>query len=186
VRALAGGDVSALAALYDAHAPALLALATCILRDPAEAEDLVHDVFLEIWQRIWSYDESRGSVRAWLLVRLRSRAIDRLRGRHLWAELLAGLRAGGVDGGAMQQSGIAEREWDRRRARSGVAGLTPAQREVIELAFFDGLSFREIGERLAVPTGTVKSRMASAVAALRRHLQPEPAGRSTSTSEGDP
>jgi RNA polymerase sigma-70 factor (ECF subfamily) len=79
VAAIARGDEGALAALYDRHAPAMLGVAIRVLRDRPDAEDLVHDVFVEAWQRSTSYDAARGSVRSWLLLRVRSRGIDRLR-----------------------------------------------------------------------------------------------------------
>ena len=76
VRAIASGDTRALAALYDRHAPLMLGLARRIVGGTSEAEDIVHDVFVEAWRRASDYDESRGSVKAWLLLRTRSRAID--------------------------------------------------------------------------------------------------------------
>src|ERR1700760_2526308 len=77
VNGAAAGDRDCLAGLYDRYAPALLAIGRRILGDRREAEDLLHDVFIEVWRQAGDYDESRGSVRAWLLMRMRSRALDR-------------------------------------------------------------------------------------------------------------
>ena len=78
LRRLQRGDTAAMGALYDRYAPQLLALAVRMLRSEREAEDLLHDLFLEAWQNVRQYDETKGTVRTWLFVRLRSRALDRL------------------------------------------------------------------------------------------------------------
>lgn len=171
LEAMADGDRTALARLYDRHAPLLLALATRMLGAEAEAEDLVHDVLLEVWQRAGDYDPARGSVRTWLCMRTRSRALDRLRSR-------ARLRSS-TDGHhpALESSERAERADepaedpaltpDRRRVHGAMSDLPPSQREVLALTYFEGLSSAEIATRLGVPQGTVKSRVAAAMAKLR-------------------
>jgi RNA polymerase sigma-70 factor (ECF subfamily) len=164
---LAGGDVGGLEALYDAHAAGLLALANRILRDPTEAEDLVHDLFVEIWQRISTYDPQRGSVRSWLLIRLRSRAIDRLRSRQARSSTTAQFAAASIAGKAMDHA----RTVDQRRAMLGLDEITELQREVLSLAYFQGLSLNEISEHCGIPLGTVKSRLSAAIAALRKNLR---------------
>lgn len=162
------GDREALGGLYDRHAPAMLCLASRILRDRREAEDLVHDVFVEAWRKAASFSEDRGSVRAWLLVRTRSRAIDRLRNlevahRHARCEW-----EGAKDAPLAAPADDPSTSPDQRRARAALAGLPEAQREVLELAFFEGLSCSEIARRCGAPLGTVKSRLSAGMRELRR------------------
>jgi RNA polymerase sigma-70 factor (ECF subfamily) len=168
VAALVRGDRSAMAALYDRHAPLLMALAVRMLQDRAAAEELLHDVFLEAWHHARDYDVSRGTVRAWLLTRTRSRALDRRAARARQARV--------VEQASLEQApervsdgGVA---FDAERVRREMASLPAELIEVLELAYFEGLSSSEIAGRLEIPTGTVKSRMARALAALREQLGP--------------
>ena len=175
VRAIANGDTAALAALYDRHAPLMLGLARRIVIGKAEAEDIVHDVFVEAWRRAADYDENRGSVRAWLLLRTRSRAIDFRKsagvartvatGDQDWLAALADPRADDSEAP------------DRSRLRQRLAALNAEQREVLWLGYFEGLSSSEIATRVGVPLGTVKSRVAAALSALRLALADRQGGR---------
>lgn len=160
--AVARGDVDAFAAIYDHYAPLMFGVARRMLADTAAAEDLVHDVFIEAWRHAGSYAQERGSVRAWLLIRLRSRALDRLRAERV-------RRRKQEPGLAMGQARAEDpqRVCDRRRAIEALAGLDTLQRETIVLAYFEGLSAREIAERLQAPIGTVKSRIAAGLLRLR-------------------
>lgn len=170
VRAIAAGDRAGLAALYDRYAPILLGLAMRIIRDRREAEDLLHDVFLEVWRSARDYDLTRGRVRTWLVVRMRSRALDVLKSARV------SRRSG--DAEALDRM-VAEPEPgeapDRRRVRAVLAELTAEQRRVLELAYFDGLSCSEIATQLAIPIGTVKSRLAAGLGRLRQLLGARPA-----------
>jgi RNA polymerase sigma-70 factor (ECF subfamily) len=170
IAATAGGDEQALAALYDRHAAALLGVALRILKSRQDAEDLVHDVFVEAWQRAGDFDERRGSVRGWLLVRARSRAVDRLRS-------LEAARRRGLLARADISEGEASVEpiWDgldRARAKRALDSLPEAQRALVELAYFEGLSCSEMAERCGIPIGTVKSRLSAGMAKLRQELAP--------------
>jgi RNA polymerase sigma-70 factor (ECF subfamily) len=163
--ASARGDETALGRLYDRHAPAMLGVASRILRGRQDAEDLVHDVFVEAWQKAGDYDARRGSVRSWLLVRVRSRGIDRLR------SLEAARRAAMIPPGAEEDR--SEPRWDgpdRERARVALAALPDEERRLVELGYYEGLSCAEMAQRVGIPIGTVKSRLAAAVAKLRRSL----------------
>jgi RNA polymerase sigma-70 factor (ECF subfamily) len=171
VTAMASGDASGLERLYRRHAPMLLGLARRILRDAASPEDLVHDVFLEVWRRASSYEPQRGSVRAWLLLRLRSRAIDRLRNARLRE------RAPWIDATllALDDMGNAQFERllaapDRARVERALASMSADHRDVLWLAYYEGLTMSEIAARLAIPLGTVKSRTQAALARLRAVL----------------
>jgi RNA polymerase sigma-70 factor, ECF subfamily len=168
VSAVVKGDRGALAGLYDRHSPILLALGMRILADRAMAEDVLHDVFLEAWHHAAEFDGGRGTVRAWLITRMRSRCLDR-RGKVVRGARLAEAAARESPGGA--SDGIAGA--DRDRVRRGVAGLPEDLAVVIDLAYFDGLSATEIAARVGVPVGTVKSRLARAIANLRAQLRPE-------------
>jgi RNA polymerase sigma-70 factor, ECF subfamily len=174
VSAIANGDTRALAALYDRHAPLMLGLARRIVLGKPEAEDIVHDVFVEAWRRAADYDENRGSVKSWLLLRTRSRAIDFRKsagvartvptGDGEWLAALADPRADDSEAP------------DRARLRQRLSMLTAEHREVLWLGYFEGLSSSEMAARIGVPIGTVKSRVAAALAALRRALSDAPEG----------
>lgn len=167
---MAAGNTEALAALYDAHAGPMFALAQRVLGDRRDAEDLVHDVFLEAWRRAAGYDPTRGSVRSWLLVRVRSRALDRRRALEV-AQRHAG--------GALQAPPAVAPDHPelaligrvtRARALEAIAALPESQREIVRLSCLEGLTSREIAAQEGLPVGTVKSRLARALAQLRLRL----------------
>jgi RNA polymerase sigma-70 factor (ECF subfamily) len=175
VRAAAAGDREALGVLYDRFAPSMLAVAHRILRGRREAEDVVQDVFLEAWHRARYYDRERGTVRTWLMLRLRSRALDRLRS----ARRTAGVSLD--DAGALQQPNAQDEVAmapDGHVLHRALAELPDDQRTVLELGYFSGYTCAEIAARLELPVGTVKSRMSRAVAQLRAQLQREEGERS--------
>lgn len=161
---VAGSDQAAIGALYDRLAPSMLRMAYRMLRSQREAEDLVHDVFVEAWAHAHRYDAGRSSVRSWLMLRLRSRALDRLRSERRSSRLVFDERQftaandpAAVSDGHLLQGLIAE--------------LPTELREVIELAYFAGYSSSEMARELAIPVGTVKSRVSRALTILRRRLQ---------------
>ena len=161
---VAGGDRQALALLYDRLAPLLRALARRML-GPGDAEDLVHDVFLEVWRNAGDHDAARAPVRLWMLMVLRSRALDRLGSAR---------RARRATTAAMEEP-RPEREDaslgpDRAAAVRALATLPPEQRRALELGYFDGLSSSEIARITEVAIGTVKSRVAAGLAKLRAAL----------------
>jgi RNA polymerase sigma-70 factor (ECF subfamily) len=165
--ALARGDKQALGQLYDRQGPLLLALGLRILGDRAVAEDVLHDVFLEAWHHAREFDPARGTVRAWLVTRMRSRCLDR-RTTATRQQRLA-------EDAARQQDTTASPEQaaapvDGVRVRTQLGALSPDLAAVVELAYFDGLSSSEIARRLQIPIGTVKSRMARALESLRQAL----------------
>ncbi len=161
----AAGDRDCLAELYDRYASACLAIGRRILGDRREAEDLLHDVFLEAWRQAGDYDEGRGTVRSWLLMRMRSRALDRRKAAAFArrADLPANDSAGEV-AAPLEDPTLGP---DRSAVRRALALLPVEQRQVLELGYFEGLSSSEIAERVQAPIGTVKSRVAAALAKLR-------------------
>ena len=167
VQAMAGGDRAALARLYERHSSILLGLAMRIVRERREAEDLLHDVFLEAWRAAKDFDPNRGRVRTWLAIRMRSRALDHQKSA----------RVSRNAGDAALETVVDDRDRstpDHARVRAALALLGPDQRRVLELAYFDGLSCSEIAARIAIPVGTVKSRLAAALAKLREGLGGKP------------
>lgn len=176
--AVANGDREALGELYDRHAPRMLALATRILGSSREAEDLVHDVFLEAWHRARQYDAARGSVRAWLVLRTRSRALDALRAARRAPRVE--LEAAGPRASESIDPGDAH---DGSKLHGLLETLPKDQHAVLQLAYFGGYSFSEIAERLSIPVGTVKSRMSRAIEALRGKLGASGPSRSSDERE---
>jgi RNA polymerase sigma-70 factor (ECF subfamily) len=168
VRAIANGDTRALSTLYDRHAPLMLGLARRIAGGKPEAEDIVHDVFVEAWRRAADYDAHRGSVKAWLLLRTRSRAIDFRKSAGVARTVPTG--DGAWLSGVVDPRGDDSEAPDRARLRRVLESLNSEQREVLLLGYFEGLSSSEIASKVGIPIGTVKSRVAAALSALRAAL----------------
>lgn len=165
VARMADGDRAAMSELYARHASILLGLAVRIVKDRREAEDLLHDVFLETWRAAKTFDPKRGRVRTWLAIRMRSRALDLQKSARVSRNAGdAGLETQ-VDDGAS-----ADRLGDHARVRAALSELGPEQKRVLELAYFEGLSCTEIAEKIAIPVGTVKSRLAAGLDRLRGAL----------------
>jgi RNA polymerase sigma-70 factor, ECF subfamily len=146
VRQMAAGDRDAFAVFYDHYAPVVFPLILRIVRERADASDVFQEVFWEAWRDAPAYDSTRGSPEAWMVTRARTRAIDRIRSTRRWSETFV----------APLDEGIAA--LDR---------LPEAQREVIELAYYTGLTQTEIAERLKQPLGTVKTRIQLGLERLR-------------------
>jgi len=167
VQRMARGDQRALAALYERHAGRLFALLLRILGGRAEAEDLLHDVFLEAWRHAGEYSQARGTVSAWLALRARSRAIDRRRSAPR-------TRSISLEGADVPERGDPSadpgRIHDQKRLGDVFSVMSAEEREVILLGYFEGLSSTEIAQRLEKPVGTVKSRTRSALEKLRGAL----------------
>jgi len=163
IRQIRRGNAGALGTLYDRHAGVLLGVLSRVLGSQQEAEDVLHEVFLEVWERAADYDEGRGSVRAWLVMRARSRGLDRLRALGRLRKLASDEPATPV----LEHPAPAE----TLSVRRALSTLAPELQRLLELGYFAGMSSAEIAahERLAI--GTVKSRVARALAELREALQ---------------
>lgn len=157
------GDVLAFAAIYDRYAPRVLAVARRILGAGSDAEDLLHDVFLEAWQCIRDYDPARASVVTWLSVRTRSRAFDRRARRSRERQLLRGYQRQ-----AARSSGAAE---SALATRAALARLDAPLRTPLELMYIAGLTAPEISAQIGVAEGTVRSRLARGLLELERVLR---------------
>jgi RNA polymerase sigma-70 factor (ECF subfamily) len=167
IERVAAGDREAYSALYDRYASVMFGAALRLLRERREAEDLLHDVFLEVWRKAGDYDPARGSVRTWLLVRLRSRALDRRKSVYH-------TRVVALEERALEREeaplGDPSMDLEREAVRRALRQLPEAQQAVLELAYYQGFSSSEIAARLGIPLGTVKSRVAGGMARLREAL----------------
>jgi len=170
-------DRQALAELYDRFSGPLYGAALQIVRDQAEAQDVVHDTFVSLWEKAATFETARGSAFSWAVTLTRNRSIDRVRMRRRRAELLeASVPADlGYDESGQGNSGdVAAQGEEARAVRAAVAGLPTDQRRALELAFFGGLTQEEIARKLSAPLGTVKARIRRGLLKLRDSLAPRP------------
>lgn len=169
--AMSQGQVKALGSLYDRYARLVYSIAYRVLNSAEEAEDITQDVFLTLWRRN-TYDSTRGSLSSFLTTLTRSRAIDRLRSKS--ARLRVVQRLQGIvrsESGLpspLEQASIGERS---HLIRTALSQLSESERQVLEIAYYEGLSQSEIAQRLDIPLGTVKSRSRQGLLKLRRTLQ---------------
>jgi RNA polymerase sigma-70 factor (ECF subfamily) len=169
LHAVARGDEAALARLYDAYRVILFGLLVRILNSREEAEDILQDVFIQVWRRAKDFDEKRGRPFTWLVTLARSRAIDRLRQLGARQRLLTGAaqeQTETVSDALSDTITVAQRETVRR----ALAELPEEQRNTLVLAYFDGLTQSEIATKLNAPLGTIKTRMRSGMIKLRALL----------------
>ncbi len=171
LRRMAEGDKTALAELYDRFSRPLYATALRIVNDPSEAQDLVHDAFIALWEKAAVFEVHRGTAFSWAVTLVRNRAIDRVRSRRRRAELLAESTPGDLgypeDSAGPADDDRAVLDDQAHAVRSAVAALPPEQRRALELAFFGGLTQQEIAAKLSEPLGTVKARIRRALLKLR-------------------
>jgi RNA polymerase sigma-70 factor (ECF subfamily) len=167
------GDQQALVALYDATSAYVYGLAVRIVQDQAAAEDVTIEVYTQIYQQASHYDASRGTPLAWLVMLTRSRALDRRRhnASHQQREAPLEMAASTPSTVPTPEEWSAERDI-QRVVQNALARLSPEHRQVIEIAYYEGLSHREIAEKLGQPLGTVKTRIRTAMMALRDLLYP--------------
>jgi RNA polymerase sigma-70 factor (ECF subfamily) len=176
--ALRARDPVALDTLYRKYASFVHGLASRVVRDAGEAEEVTHDVFVHVWQHAGRFDPERGTLASWLVTLARSRGIDRLRARVSRERRIEGLAIDmASDPGLERPDPLDEAmESERRdRVRAALAALSPEQRQAIEVAYYEGLSQSEISVRLGVPLGTIKSRIRQGMLRLRQILD-GPAG----------
>jgi RNA polymerase sigma-70 factor (ECF subfamily) len=156
----------ALARLYDQYSSLVYSVAMRVVRDPAAAEDVMQEVFLKLWQQPECFAQHRGSLCGWLAVVARNRAIDRIRGSRP-AENIDDLQLCG----AGDLGSDAERAILMEKVRAVMAEMSPDQRQTMELAFFEGCTHSEIAAQTGQPLGTVKTRIRSALSALRKAME---------------
>lgn len=153
------GDSSALRAIYDRCSDRAFAIALKVLGTRPDAEEVLQETFLEIWKRAREYDPRRGGIEGWVVTIARSRSIDRLRARGAAVAHLSEVSAGNPISDAAAPLEAAEQRQNRERIQAALRSLPAEQRTVLELAYFEGLSQREIAERTGDPLGTVKTRV---------------------------
>ena len=170
LRSIAEGDVRAIGDLYDRYAATLFPIALRILRDRSEAEDVLHDAFVTVNERASQYTAERGTVVAWLVTLVRNLSIDRTRRRDRRGALDRDLLPHEPPTSVRDPERLTSEASEREKIRQALATLPDAQRQTLEVAFFEGLSYPEIAARENVPLGTIKSRAARALAALREAL----------------
>jgi RNA polymerase sigma-70 factor (ECF subfamily) len=173
LRRISGGDRAAFAEFYDLYAALFFSVAVRILNDQKEAEDVLQDVFIQIWEKAASFDAKLGKASSWGMTFARNKAIDRIRAAQRRSRLVEDATAQAVPE-ATESPSANESLCGRERAefiRSAVTGLPNEQRQAIELAFFGGLTQNEISERLREPLGTVKARIRRGMLRLRELLE---------------
>jgi RNA polymerase sigma-70 factor, ECF subfamily len=174
----AGGDERAMAQLYDRYGQVLYAVASRIVGQRADAEEVVLDSFAQAWREATRFDTTRGSVAGWLTTIARSRALDLVRARNRRERITATAAAERPDtspamgGWRVDPSSGVDLAERRTQVQLALESLSPPQRRAIELAFFEGLSQSEIAERLQEPLGTIKTRVRLGMQKLRECLRP--------------
>jgi RNA polymerase sigma-70 factor (ECF subfamily) len=173
VRQVAQGDRDAFAALYDLYAKPLYSLILRILSDPKEAEDVLQEVFLQLWEKAGAFDEAAGKPFSWVVTMTRNKAIDRIRSRQrrsrLFEEASGSIEATASETAAPAPIGVEQDE--AAQIRTALNALPKEQRQAIEMAFFRGLTHSEIAEALREPLGTVKARIRRGMLQLRDYLE---------------
>jgi len=174
VRAIVHRDAEAISALFDRYSGMLTALSLRILNDPADTEEILQETFLQVWNQAARYDPKRSSVSTWLVLIARSRSIDRLRSRQVKSRTATAARLENPDIHTSPKGvGNVLMQERRRRLREEMAKLPEEQRQVLELAFYGGMTQSEIAEQTSIPLGTVKTRTLLAMKKLRQALREE-------------
>ena len=167
VSAVRSGDDQAMAQLYERYSPIVYSVALRVLGDTAAAEDILQEVFLQLWRNPDVFDASRGSLPGWLAVIARNRAIDSLRKRRPEtnvSDVIVSIEPDLASGA----------EWSRalEKIRSALASMSSPQRSALEMAFFEGLTHAEIATKTGEPLGTIKTRIRAGLGALRKVFNP--------------
>ncbi len=171
---IARRDESALGELYDRYSGLLLALSRRIVLDSSDAEEILQEVFLQVWNQAERYDRGRSSVSTWLVLIARSRSIDRLRSRQVKDRTLTSMQQENRGQHTSPEGmGTVLLEQRRQRLRLEMQDLPTEQRQVLELAFFKGMTQSEIAGNTGIPLGTVKTRTLLAMKKLRKALSAE-------------
>lgn len=163
----ARGDEQAFATLYDRLSPVVFGIIRRVLRDPAQSEEVMQEVLLEVWRTAARYDRTRASAQTWALTIAHRRAIDRVRSEQAASdrEVRVGQRAGDTSHDEVVETVVGNLE--RERVRRCLGTLTDIQRESITLAYYSGYTYREVSGVLGVPLPTVKTRMRDGLIRLR-------------------
>jgi RNA polymerase sigma-70 factor, ECF subfamily len=165
VTAIRSGDEAAMATLYDRYSSIVYAVALRVLQDTGAAEDVLQDIFMQLWRKPAAFDASRGNMAAWLAVISRNRAIDALRRRRPEKD---------IDNVVVSVEPDMASDADRSRAigkvRDVLETMATPQRSALEMAYFEGLTHAEIAEKTGEPLGTIKTRIRTGLLSLRKVL----------------
>jgi len=167
VAAIRNGDEAAMAQLYDRYSGVVYSVALRVLGDTGAAEDILQEVFMQIWRSPDVFDASRGSLAGWLAVIARNRAIDSLRKRRPEAEITEVIVS-------VEPDLVRGVEWSRtiEKIRGALGSMLPPQRSALEMSFFEGLTHSEIAAKTGEPLGTIKTRIRAGLLALRKACNP--------------
>ncbi|MDR3457470.1 MAG: sigma-70 family RNA polymerase sigma factor [Verrucomicrobiae bacterium] len=173
LRRVAAGDRGAFAEFYDRHSTLMFSVACKILNDPTEAQDVLQETFLQIWEKAARFDPKLGKAASWVATLTRNKAIDRIRASQRRSRLAD---EAGAESAIAAEAGDSANEalhgQDKARLiQSAITGLPDEQRRAIELAYFSGLTQHEISEQLKEPLGTVKARIRRGLLKLRDQLE---------------
>ena len=167
VLGIRSGNEQAMAQLYDQYSPIVYSVALRVLGDPSAAEDVLQEVFMQLWRMPDSFDASRGSLPGWLAVITRNRAIDFLRKRRPESEINEVVVS-------VEPDLASKAEWSRlaEKIRIVLRDMAAPQRSALEMAFFEGLTHTEIAQKTGEPLGTIKTRIRAGLATLRKAFNP--------------
>jgi RNA polymerase sigma-70 factor (ECF subfamily) len=167
LRAAARGDERAFAELYDATSRRLYGLVVRVVRDPAQAEEVAQESFLEIWRTAARFDPARGSAIAWMLTIVHRKAVDRVRSAEASSRRDTTYHSQNQPVAHDATAEAAQASLEARRVRGALAALTEVQREAVELAYFGGYTHTEVATMLDLPVGTAKTRIRDGLIRLR-------------------
>lgn len=164
------GDEAAFAQLYDATAAQVYGLAVRVVRDPAQAEEVTQEAYLDVWRTAGRFDPERGSAQAWILTIVHRKAVDRVRAASASTRRDTAYHhtSQPVDHDATAEA--AQASLDARRVRAALAELTPTQRQAVELAYLGGYTHTEVAAMLQLPLGTAKTRIRDGLIRLRDRM----------------
>lgn len=173
IQRVAQGSGEAVGELYDRFGSTVYGLALRVLGQPDLAEEVVQDVFAQVWREAARYDPARASLAGWIIMLTRTRAIDRLRARRARPDHTRAVdetHAGGLPSPDRNPEAVSITAAEVQRVKTALAALPDTLRSIIELAYYEGLSHSEIATRTGMPLGTVKTRLRSAMGTLRGAL----------------
>ena len=170
LRRVAQRDVEAFAAFYDGTRARVFGLVTRVLRDPGYSEETTQDVYLQVWRNAENYNPAAGTPLAWLMTLAHRRAVDRVRSEQAATQRESRYGASNVELPADRVTEAVISNDERRQVTVCLDSLTDAQRECIQLAYYEGLTYVQVSERLAANLATIKSRMRDAIRGLRKCL----------------
>ena len=167
VSAIRSGDEQAMAQLYERYSSIVYSVALRVLGDTGAAEDILQEVFMQLWRSPDVFDATRGSLPGWLAVITRNRAIDSLRKRRPETDItdvIVSIEPDLVGGAELSRA--------LERIRGALGGMPPPQRSALEMAFFEGFTHAEIAEKTGEPLGTIKTRIRAGLLTLRKAFNP--------------